>query len=1028
MSRKALRKDFYMEIRRSLGRFLSIFFIVAIGVAFFSGIRSAEPDMRLSGDAYFDKNNLMDIKIVSTLGLTGDDVKALEKVKGIEKAEAGYSEDALCSVNDSEKVVHISSILPTINKVTAEKGRLPKAPDECLVDEDFLKGSGYKIGDKLTFSSGTDKDIKKNLKTNTFTIVGIGSSPCYISLHRGSSTIGTGTVSGFVYVPAQSFTMDAYTEIYAKAGGAGELTAFTKDYDKRISAAIGQVKKIRGQRENARYQEIVDKAQKKLDDAKKELKDSKDQAQKQLAQAKAKLDDGRAQLAQARTDISNGYAQLKDFQNTLEQKQEEVNQGYAALNAQTDALNGKREELKQAKARYDALASGDQTDEQTQTAIKQLGDQIAEGQAQTDSATSQIDQARGQLDEGRQQINEGLAQAKQAQADLAKGQNEITAREQDLKAGQADYDKARAEADSKIAEGEKKIQSAQDDIGSIAHAKWYINDRSILPEYSSYGENADRMKAIGQVFPVLFFLVAALISLTTMTRMVEEQRIQIGTLKALGYERRSIAAKYIGYACLATVGGSAFGILVGEKILPYIIITAYGIIFRHMHELRIPYNMYYGLFAALAALACTLSATLFSCFHELHEQAAGLMRPPTPKQGKRVFLERMPFLWKRLSFIWKATVRNLIRYKKRFFMTVFGIGGSMALLLVGFGLKDSIFDIAALQYGQIQHYDGNVILKDDASQKDKDDTYGKLSGDSRVKDTAENLLTQVEVAHGKKNKDVYLNVPRDVKVFSKLVTFRNRITHEKYKLGGSGAILTEKMARMLDVKVGDTVYIKDTVKGKVPVKIENICENYMGHYLYLSPALYKQLYKKSPPYNSIYFAMKKDNSRDLEKVGESVLETKGALSVSYTSTMHQQLDDMLGSLNIVMIVLVISAGMLAFVVLYNLNNINITERKRELATLKVLGFFDKEVSAYVYRENIILTLIGSAAGIAMGILLHKYIIVTVEIDSAMFGRNINFTSFVYSFLITLGFSFFVNGVMYFKLRKIDMVESLKSVE
>lgn len=835
MSKKALRKDFYMEIRRSLGRFLSIFFIVSIGVAFFSGIRSAEPDMRLSGDAYFDNKDLMDIKIMSSLGLTQEDVAALQKVKGIEKVEAGYATDALCSVNDSEKVVHIKSLLPTMNKVSVEEGRLPQAADECLVDGDFLKGSGYKIGDKLTFNSGTKADIKKNLKTETFTIVGTGSSPAYISHSRGSSTIGTGTISGFVYVPVSSFTMDAYTEMYARADKAKELTAFTQDYDKRISAVIKEVKKIRKERETAREQDIMRAA-------------------------------------------------------------------------------------------------------------------------------------------------------------------------------------------------EQAIQPPSGDRAKAVRAKWYIYDRSVLPEYTGYGDNADRMKAIGQVFPVLFFLVAALISLTTMTRMVEEQRTLIGTFKALGYGRHSIVGKYIGYAFLATVGGSVLGVLAGEKILPYIIITAYGTLYPHMDVVRIPYNIYYGLFAVMAALACTLSATVFSCFHEMREQAASLMRPPTPKQGKRVFLERIPFLWKRLNFIWKATVRNLIRYKKRFFMTVFGIGGCMSLLLLGFGLKDSISDIAALQYTQIQHYDGNIILKDEASPQEKEEISRKLNNDSRVRDTAVNFLQQVEVSHGSRTKDVYLNVPKDVKEFSELVSFRNRRTHEKYKLDGAGAVLTEKMGKMLGAKVGDTIYIKDSVKGEIPVKIESICENYMGHYLYLSPDLYQQLYGKEPSYNSIYYSMQKESLGKLEKVGESVLETKGALSVSYISTMIQQLNDMLGSLNVVMIVLLISAGMLAFVVLYNLNNINITERKRELATLRVLGFFDKEVAAYVYRENIILTLIGGAAGIVMGILLHKYVIVTVEIDTAMFGRNIGFSSFAYSFLITLGFSFFVNGVMYFKLKKINMVESLKSIE
>lgn len=1025
MSKKALRKDFYMEIRRSLGRFLSIFFIVAIGVAFFSGIRSAEPDMRLSGDAYFDEKNLMDIKVVSTLGLTDDDLKALEDVEGIKKVEAGYSTDALCSVNDSKKVVHISSLLPSMNEVTVEEGRLPNAADECLVDIDFVSSGEFKIGDDITFTSGTEDNIKDTLKTDTFTIVGTASSPCYISFHRGSSTIGTGTVSGFICVPESSFDMDVYTEMYATVDGAKELTAFTDAYEDRIEEAVDEVEKIRKAREEARYQEIVEEANEKLEDAKIELADAKKEAEDKLNDAKAKLDDGRNQLEDARTTIADGYAQLEDSRSQLNQKQEEVTQGYDDLNTQIDELNVKIEELNQAKQQYAALSASGMADEAT---LQTMQAQITAGETQIEGARSQIDAAKAQLDSGQQQINDGWVQIEQAQNDLASAENEIASKEQELNDAQKEYDDAKAEADTKIADGEKKIQDAQKDISKIEHAKWYINDRSTLTEYSSYGENADRMKAIGEVFPVLFFLVAALISLTTMTRMVEEQRTLIGTLKALGYERHSIAGKYLGYACLATVSGSIVGILIGEKILPYIIITAYRIMYQHIHTVVIPYNLYYGLVAALAALACTMLATIFSCMKEMREQAAELMRPPAPKQGKRVFMEKIPFIWRHLSFIWKATVRNLIRYKKRFFMTVFGIGGCMALLLVGFGLKDSIFDIAVLQYNEIQLYDGDIILDEDASDEERQESYDKLLADSRVENIAENLLQQVEVTHGKTKKDIYLNVPADVKSFSEFIKLKNRVTAEKYELDDKGIILTEKIAKMLDAKVGDTITIKDDVKGELEVKIQNICENYMGHYLYMTEGLYEKLYGEAPEYNSIYYTMKEGEENALEKVGESILETKGALSVSYTNNFQEQLDDMLGSLNIVLVVLVISAGMLAFVVLYNLNNINITERQRELATLKVLGFYDNEVSSYVYRENIILTAIGALFGMLLGKFLHQFVIVTVEIDSAMFGRNIDPSSFLYSFLITMGFSFFVNGVMYFKLKKINMVESLKSVE
>ena len=806
MKKKALRKDFYMEIRKSWGRFLSIFFIVAIGTAFFSGIRSAEPDMRISGDAYFDEYQLMDLQVISPIGLTKSDVQALEEIDGVKKVEAGYSLDALCKDGDSEKVVHVFSIQDTLNQLHLEKGRMPKEANECVIDDAFLEKSDYQIGDEISLNSGSELEITMQLQTDTYTIVGTVSSPQYISFQRGSSMIGTGTISGFLAVLQDSFKMNGYTEAAIQVKGAEEFTAFTDDYDEKI------------------------------DDVKDEI--------------------------------------------------EELN-------------------------------------------------------------------------------------------------------------------------DSQM---------------------WYINDRRSLPEYNSYGENADRMRAIGQVFPVLFFLVAALISLTTMTRMVEEQRTQIGTLKALGYSRYLIASKYIGYAFCATIGGSIFGVLIGEKILPYIIVTAYGILYPYMDSVCIPYHAYYGIYATVAALVCTLAATIFSCVKELQEQAAELMRPPAPKQGKRVLLERIPFIWKHLNFIWKATIRNLIRYKKRFFMTVFGIGGCMALLLVGFGLRDSIFNIAQLQYHELNLYDANLILNPEMSSSNKEEIINVLQEENSVEKVTSSLLRQITLENEETKKEAYLSVPQDKETFQEFVVFRDRRTKKEYTLQDTGVIITEKLSNMLGVKKGDTILLQDGEYDTFTVEIADICENYMGNYIFMTSELYESVYGESPQYNSVYFSMKEGQEEKVNEVGEKILKEEGTLSISYSTALEGQVEDMLDSLNIVLVVLIISAGMLAFVVLYNLNSINITERRRELATIKVLGFYDNEVSAYVYRENIILTLIGALVGMILGKILHQFVIVTVEIDSAMFGRTINVWSFIYGFLITMGFSLIVNIVMYFKLKKIDMVESLKSVE
>ena len=1042
MKKRALRKDFYMEIRRSMGRFLSIFFIVAIGCAFFSGIRASEPDMRYSGDAYFDRKNMMDIEVISTLGLTEDDLDAIRNVDGVSAAEGGYSSDMLFTEGDNKVVVHVMSLLPSMNQVQLEEGELPEADDECALDVDYLKESSLEIGDKITLISGTDDDVTDTLKNDTYTITGAVSSPEYISFQRGSTTIGNGTVTTFIAVPEESFALDVYTEIYVQSDGAKDLTAFTDAYDSRVDETEDQLEAIREDREKARYDEIMDEAQTELDDARaeladaeKELEDGRAEAEKELADARKELEDGQAEVDSGRQELADARAQLESSRQQLTDSQAQIDQGQKELNDNIDAMNAQIDELNAAKQQYNDLAASGADDPVTMATLSAMYEEIQSGEAALAQAKAQIESAKSELASGQQQINDGWQQIADGEQEIADGEAELENAQQEIDDGWEEYYEGEKEAQEEIADGEQKIADAKEELADaeaeladLEEPEWFIYDRSNLPDYTGYGENADRMRAIGQVFPAIFFLVAALISLTTMTRMVEEQRTQIGTFKALGYERHSIAGKYLGYALLATVSGSVLGILFGEKVFPYIIITAYGIMYQHMHEIMLPYNIQYGLGAAAAALASTLLATLLACYKELREQAAELMRPPAPKQGQRVLLERVRFIWKRLNFSWKASVRNLVRYKKRLFMTVFGIGGCMALMLVGFGLKDSIFAIVDIQYDEIQLYDGNIILEDDITDEEKETLIAELEKDELMTGAAEGLLTQVSVGAGEEWHDVYLDVPEDVDRFPEFVTLQDRMTDAVYTLDDSGAILTEKMATELDVEPGDAITIRDDDLGDLEVKVQAVCENYMGHYLYMTPGYYEEVYGSAPDYNCIFYKTADRITEEAERIGEEALAVPGALSVSYTTDLKEQVDNMLGALDSVIAVLIISAGMLAFVVLYNLNNISITERQRELATLKVLGFYNKEVTMYVYRENILLTFLGALFGIVLGKILHRFIIVTVEIESVMFGRNIDLSSFVYAFLLTLLFSLLVNGAMYFKLKKIDMVESLKSVE
>lgn len=1103
MKMKPTHKDFYMEIRKSPGRFLSILFIVALGVAFFSGIRASEPDMRLTGDAYFDESNLMDIKALSTYGVTQDDVDAISKIDGVEHAEGAYSADFMQIVDKKQKVLHMISLQDEMNQVKLSDGQMPQKAGECLADQD----AGYKVGDTIKLRSGTSDEVIDTLTTDTLKVVGLCSSPMYISYGRGSATIGTGTISAFVMVPEETFDMDVYTEVYVQVKGAKNEVAFTDGYDKKVEKVLDQIEDITDERAEIRKQELVNEAQEKIDEAREELEQGRADAASELADAAAKIADAEEQLTNGKAQITSGKKQIASAKNTLSKKESELEQAqnqynaglaqlqegenqyeaglaqYEAAKPEAEAkiqtgreeIEKKKQELAAAPAKLELLkqsvaeleqkqTEGSITEEEAAT-LKELkenkipqleyfianGEQlIASGEAELDAAQKQLDdtaatlaQTKSELDaakaslngvpqqlaSGKAQIQSGWAEIRKQEKKLEEGAAEIAENEAKVAEAKIEYANGEEEAAQKIAEGEQKIADAEAKVQDIEKPTWYVYDRDTLTEYSGYGENAERLGAIGRVFPVLFFLVAALISLTSMTRMVEEQRTAIGTMKALGYSKMSIAKKYLGYALIATAGGSVLGVLIGEKILPYIIVYAYGILYQHITHILVPYQWIYAWMAAAAAIVCTMAATFFACYKELVAQPAVLMRPPAPKNGQRVLLERIKFIWKHLSFTWKSCIRNLTRYKKRFFMTVFGIGGCMGLMLVGYGIKDSCYEIAELQFRDIQMYDGSVYLKEDISDETRQNLLDYMKDDSDISHYMQTSMKNVTLVNGKNKRDTYQVVfsePKDVKDY---FDFHDRKSKEEYTLDDEGVIISEKTGKLLNAKAGDTIEIKDKENGNKKVKIAHICENYMGHYIFFTPSYYEKVYGENSEYNSIFFAGQKgDTQEDYNKIGEDILTQDGALSVSYMRDIEKQLDDMLKSLNLVIVVLIISAGMLAFVVLYNLNTVNITERQRELATLKVLGFYDLEVAEHVYRENVLLTFIGAAVGVVLGKFLHTFIIDTVEVDTAMFGRNINFSSYMYSLLFTILFSLIVNGIMYFKLKKIDMVESLKSIE
>jgi len=1018
----ALKKDFYREVSNTRGRFLSILLIVMLGVAFFSGLRSTESDMRLSGDAYFDRNKLYDGRIVSTMGLTDEDLDAVSNLSSVEDAEGIHSIDVLCKVDEVEQAFHVLDIPSVLNTVTVTEGRMPENPRECLADAELKSKMDIKTGDVLTLESGSDSAVTDTLASDTYTVVGFASSPVYVSFSRGYTTIGTGNLYGYLYVPGSDFSQDYYTEIDYTAKGAAEATCFTKAYDTAASGAGSEVKSIADERCEARRDGIVKEAEQKIEDAEAQLADSKAEADSQLADAAQKISDNESKLESAADKIANGRAEMEDAKNTLTEKQEELDAANDEYTSGKEQLAAAESDLQKLKDNYALMKQNPNADAAT---LLQMEAMITSSQTQLTQKSSELDAAAETIADGQAQIDSGWETINSQESSLEEAEAELASGREELAQGKADYEQSASDAAAQLDEGQKKIDESKSKIADIEHPSWTCYDRMDDSDYSGYGDNTERMGKIAQVFPFVFFLVAALISLTMMTRMVEEERVQIGTLKALGYRKADIAWKYIRYALEATVIGSICGVLIGEKVFPWIVITSYGIMYHYMSDYVILYNLYYGFMAGAAAIVCTIGATMLSCYGELKAVPAELMRPPSPKSGKRILLERIPFLWKLFNFTWKSTIRNLARYKKRFFMTVFGIGGSMALILTGFGLRDSIMGVVTIQYEEVQLYDADLYLKDDVTKEETDALGTYIDQELGSGNYLESYQKEIDLVSGAGKQKVILLVPKNVSAMSSFVDLHSRTTGEKYGLTDDGVVLTEKAARLLNVKAGDTVTIG--LDGP-EVHVTAVCENYLNHYVYMTSNLYTRLYGEEPAYDDIMVRMDSMTAGEREDAGRSFLEQPGVLSINYLAMLEDRLSDMLGVLDRVIVVLTISAGMLTFIVLYSLNSINIEERRRELATIKVLGFYNKELAAYIYRENILLTIVGIALGVVFGILLHHYLITTVEIDMVMFGRNINMSSYLRSIILTGVFAAFVNFVMFFKLKKINMVESLKSVE
>ncbi len=1095
----ALLKDTFKEITHNYKRFISMLLIVLLGVGFFAGIKAASPDMKETLDQYFDSQNVMDIQVISTLGLTKTDLEELQKVEGVEQVEGSYSADAMVNIGEEEVVVKLESLPENINQVKIVEGRLPQNNTECVVEENFLLGTNHQIGDQIQIEvediTNDEGETQKLLKEEKVTIVGTIQSPLYIYIERGSTKLGSGKIDYYLYLPRENFDTDLSSVAYITVEGAKDLKTYQNNYEDRIQEIEDKIDAISEERRQARYDEIYNEANSKIEDAQKELEDQTKKAQDEIESAEQELEDAKEELekgeVQLQNEKNNTYVELEDAKEQLDAAKKQLQEKQELFEEEKEKAENQIEEakenlelLEQTQTQYNTLTTNLQTNqselseleeqlqgldevedaqeietiqikisqiqqqnyilqETIQTIISKLqkqGIQIDNLESTINTIQTQISNAQKQLKENEELLNTANKEIeeqtkkyeqgkKTADTEFANAQQELEDAKKQIENGEKELEQAKKEAEEQIADAQEELEKARLDLEEIEKPDWYILDRQSNVGYVSYLQDTDRIANIAQVFPVVFFLVAALISLTSMTRMVEEQRVQIGTLKGLGYSKIQIAFKYIIYALIATILGSFIGMTIGFYLLPSIVFDMYCMMYT-LPPIILEFNAKYASLGLLAAMACTVGATIYSCVRTLASTPATLMRPKAPKPGKRVFLEKIPFIWSKLNFTQKVTVRNIFRYEKRFLMTIIGIAGCTSLIIAGFGLRDAISSMIPSQYGEIFKYNLEITLKDGLTTKQIQEAYEEISIKENIENSMLVQMQSVSIDKNDNNQSIQLIIPQEIEKLKDFIVLRDRKHQENtYQLDNSGVIITEKLATLLEIQEGDTIVLELEEDEQAQVRVSAITENYLLHYVYMSPELYKELYAEEMKPNTILTVTKQLTQEQEDVLGKELLENDDKVSgVSFTSVTTNMFEDVMNNMSLVVFILIVAAGILAFLVLYSLSNTNISERIRELATIKVLGFYHKEVFEYVGKETILLTIIGILAGLGGGYFLTTFIIKTCELDMLMFNPQIRLVSYLYGIILTVIFTIIVSIGTYFALKKIDMIESLKSVE
>ena len=1062
-----MKRNTFREIKKSFGRYFAILAIIALGVAFFSGLKITQSVMVHSADVYLKDLQFYDYRLVSTLGFTEENVEALAEKEDVRAAEGAISAEVLYKdAGENERVIKMHSITEKVNKLKLVAGEMPQSADECVVDSVLFSEDA--IGSKLVLSENNTTDDLDKFAYKEYTITGLVQSPCYIQFERGNTSIGNGRISGFAYILKDGFAVDYDTEIYIKFDE--DYDIYSDEYDSYMDAKEADWEAYTKEQADIRYEKIVKDAQDELDEKKEELEEKRAEAEAELESAKQQLtdgeteiSDGKNQIASAKTELSAKASELQSGKDALSSKAAELESASQQISGQESALAAKKAEYEQGLNAY--LAAKQQVTDQRnslEAAKAQLMEntpgyeemlaqieagltEVAGAEAELNAKNAELEAAAGQLSStesqlaaAKQQIEDGKNALAAAEAELTDGENQLAAakeqieeKEDQLEAAETEladgllqYQEKQSEFDEQMQDADDQIADAQSKIDEIEKPETYVLDRNTNVGYVCLKNDSGVVKGIVNVFPVFFFLVAALICMTTMNRMVEEQRTQIGVLKALGFSEGKIMGKYLFYSGSAAISGTLIGYVLGIHFFPLVIITAYGIVYK-MGGIYYVSDLPLVLVSLTVAVLCSVGTTWLSCHKELKEVAADLMRPKAPKAGKRVFLEHVPFIWKRLKFLQKVSVRNIVRYKKRFFMMVIGISGCTALLVMGFGVRDSVVAVADQQYEEIQLYNIGVTLK-----------AGKMPGEADLKSLDSVLEKEnaagmyamektIDLVTDKGTKSIHMVAvenPDEVGDFISLHTKKQEpIAYPKE----GEAVLSKKVAETYAVKKGDTILLRDSDNNEMHLKVTGICENHIYNYVYIAPESYeKQI--GDVVFKNVYVRL--PDASDIHEVSAVLMKADGVTAVTVNSDMLSRISQMMSCMNYIVIIIIICAGALAFIVLYNLNNINITERVREIATIKVLGFYPKETASYVFRENMVLTAIGCGLGLILGKWFHRFVMGEIQIDMVSFNVQINAVSYLFSVLLTMGFAWIVNCMMTGKLERINMAESLKSID